>query len=109
MQLSPYDQAKSLELQITAVLSAIDADSAPKEERNLIARLKRQVVDARLDVRDYDYADTRVEQTRHGEQAKKRLEQLEKLVVAASEYNIFSAVDVAQISAHIQTLVAQLQ
>lgn len=106
---SPYDQAKALEAQINAVLSVIDADASPIEERKIITLLKRQIVDARLDIRDYDYADTRVEQSRHGEEARKRLEQLEILIIAASEYNIFGAADVAQISAHAQALAAELQ
>ncbi|HSW75388.1 MAG TPA: hypothetical protein VLG16_06005 [Candidatus Saccharimonadales bacterium] len=106
--ISPYDQAKVLEQQITMIISAIDADAAPIDARILLAKLRRYTTDTRLDVRDHDYADTRAEQVRLGQEAKKRLEQLEKLVVAASEYNIFSAADVAQISATAQLLAAQL-
>lgn len=106
--ISPYDQAKVLEQQITMIISAIDADAAPTDVRNLLARLRRYATDTRLDMRDHDYADTRAEQVRLSYEAKKRLEQLEKLVVAASEYNIFSAADVAQISATAQLLAAQL-
>jgi hypothetical protein len=106
--MSPYEQAKSLDLQINSILSAIDVDAAPAKERELIALLKRQIVDVRLDIRDFDYSETRAEQLRHGKQARNRLEQLQKTILTASEHGIFSAIDVAHVSAGAQHISSQL-
>lgn len=105
---SPYQQVKTLETQIGTLLSQLDIDALPPKERQLVTLIKRQLNDARLDVRDYEYADTRVEQSTHGQEAKQRLETVQHTIVAASEYNIFSAVDVALFTAKAQHIAAQL-
>lgn len=105
---SPYAQVKTLEAQISTLLSQIDIDAAPAKEHKLIVLIKRQLSDVRLDVRDYEYADTRIEQSKHAEEARKRVESLQGTILAASEYNIFSAVDVALFTAKAQHIAAQL-
>ncbi len=62
------------------------------------------MADARLDVRDYEYAQARSEQLEHAEAGKKRLEQLRQAVLTASEYNVFSAIDVAHTTATIEQI-----
>lgn len=80
----------------------------PPTERTLVVAIKRQAVDARLEVRDYDYAETPVERQQSAAAAKKYLEKLQANILKASESNLFSAVDVALMSAHIQQIISGL-
>jgi hypothetical protein len=105
---SVFSRAKDLGTHVHGILSAIDVDALMPDERDLVALIKRQLGDARLDVRDYEYADTRDEQVRYGKDAHTTLEQLRKNILQASEYNIFGSVDVAHISARIEQIIKQL-
>ena len=105
----PFQRVRELEAQLRNLLSHIDTDSLPAHERELAAIIKRQVGDARLDLRDYGMADSLVEQKRFAHEAEERLEQLQKQIVHASEYNLFGAADVAQFSAHIQQIISDIQ
>ena len=103
---SLFEQAKRLEVRIGAVLSGFDIDDLPKGERELVVTIKHGIVDARLDARDYEYAETRAEQLELVKEARERLEALRQAILKASEYNLFSAVDVAQFSGGIEQLIA---
>ncbi len=73
-------------------------------EQKAVARLSNDLTDARLDIRDYEMSDTRAEQLRHSKQAVARLEKVRKAILALSEYNVFTAVDVAQLSAQLEQI-----
>ncbi len=105
---TPYEQTKALETHIGTIIAATDVDSLPNTARELLSHIKRLIVDARLDIRDYDYADTRAEQSQRAKQAQTRLINVQKMILSASEYNIFSAADVAQLSAAAEHITAQL-
>lgn len=106
---TPLDQAKELSNQLTSILSQLDVDALPRDEQRLVATIKRQLEDVRLDARDYDFAETRVEQQHNATLAKKNLEKLRANILKASEFNLFGAVDVAMASAHIEQLISDLQ
>ncbi|HET6924883.1 MAG TPA: hypothetical protein VFH39_03585 [Candidatus Saccharimonadales bacterium] len=101
---SPFLAIKSLETQLSGVLSRLDLFELPKAEQKLVDTLRRNVADARLDIRDYELSETRDEQLRKAQAAKKRLERVRKGVLAASEYNVFGAVDVAQLTAQLEQI-----
>lgn len=101
-QQSPFLMIKSLETQLNSVLSAMDIYALEAGEQKVVALLKREMVDARLDIRDYELSETRQDQIGCAAAAKKRLEDIRKLILSASEYNLFSAIDVAQLSAQIE-------
>jgi hypothetical protein len=101
-------QATALNRAIGAIIAQLDIDALPAPERSIAESIKRQAADARLDVRDYEYADTRAEQLQRADIANKRLEEIQSAIVKASEYNMFSAIDVAQLSATIQRVIAQI-
>ena len=106
---SPFLAIKSLETQLSGILSAIDVYDLPAQEAKIISTLKREMVDARLDTRDYELSETRDEQLKNGKVAKKRLEHIRKNILAASEYNVFSPVDVAQLSAQIEQIIENIR
>ena len=102
-------QATVLQGQLNGILSAFDIDEFSPEERKLTHLIKRLAIDARLDARDFEYAETRLEQTRLGATAVKTLERLRQAILAASEHNLFSAIDVAQITAHIEYMISKIR
>lgn len=106
---SIFSQTKALDVHIHGILSVIDVDALMPDEREVIALIKRQLGDARLDVRDYEYAETRQDQIRLKDAARSTLQAVQKMVLKASEYNIFGAIDVAHISARIEQIIKRLQ
>jgi hypothetical protein len=107
--MSPLQLAREIETAIGGIVSRVDVDALPLEQRKMVAELRGLATDARLDARDYDYAETRAEQQALVRESHQRLEQLQKRIVAASSQQLFSAVDVAHLSAQIQQLIAKLQ
>ncbi len=107
--ISLYEQARELERQIIGILSYFDVNELPMGQRELVTQLKHQLVDARLDARDYEYAQTRAEQLLAAKQGKRRMAEVQKGLLRASEHNMFGAVDVAQLSARIEQLISAME
>lgn len=105
---SPYDMAKTIERALTSVLSGIDVANLDPGPGSIVGALKRQATDMRLEVRDYELAETRAEQIERARDGRQRLEDLRKHILAASQYDLFSAIEVAQVSAHIDRLIGNL-
>jgi len=100
---------KSLETRLSGVLSRFDTFSLPEAEQKIIEALRQNVVDARLDIRDYELSETRAGQLQKAEEARQRLEHVRKGVLAASEYNVFSATDVAHLSAQLEQIIENIR
>ena len=100
---------KALETEVNGRLAALDIMILPTGERKLIASLKSELIDARLDIRDYELSETREEQLGKAKEAKLRLERIRKAILAASEYNVFGSVDVAQLTARLGQISEQVR
>ena len=109
MEQSPFELMRKLTVQLGGVLSPIDMHAMPQDTQKAALPIRQQLIDARLEVRDYELAETRAEQRKAAEGAKERLETLQQSILAASELGIFSAADVAQFSAQIQQIISLLQ
>lgn len=107
-QASPLTRIQNLATQVQSILAYVDAESLPMNARDQLTLLKHELVDARLEVRDYTYAQTRAEQQQAAEAAKKRLRALHATVLSLSQHGVFGAVDVAQLSAGIETVISEL-
>ena len=94
--------------QLNSKLAALDIDLVGKETAKALTAIRRLAADARLDVRDFEMADSRAEMQENGLTATKRLEELRKQILKASEHGIFGAVDVAVLSAEIDAIIAEL-
>ncbi len=105
---SPYALARQLELDIRAALAANDTADMPAALKQTLSDLKHVVTDARLDVRDYEVAETHAQQGRLARVARDRLEVAGQHIVAASQDSVFSAIDVAYLSASIESIKDQL-
>jgi len=105
---SIFQQAKELTTNVSNILAMQDIDSLNITEREVLATIKSRIIDTRLEVRDYEYAETHAEQQKHGAAATKRLRVLQTDILKLSEYGIFSVVDVAQLSAQAEQIIDQL-
>lgn len=108
-QLSPFNLIKRLEGNVTSLLTPIDILDLPAKERTAVLHLKRDLVDARLDVRDYELAETRQQQLDNAQTATKRLHQVNRYILAVSEANLFGPADVAQLSSQIEQIITNLR
>jgi hypothetical protein len=106
---SPFLAIKHLETQIIGILRGFDLYGMEGDHRKAVKVLKRELADARLDIRDYELSETREEQLENAKEAKKRLEQIRKHILAASEYNVFTAIDVAQFSAELEQIIENVR
>lgn len=100
---------RKLSANLNGIVSAVDVDALQRPEREAIQGIRRLLMDVRLDVRDYELAETRAEQLTLAHTAKERLEQLHHSMLRLSEYNILGSVDVAQNSSYIQYIISKLQ
>lgn len=105
---SPFLLMRGLETQLNGRLAAIDVYGLPEGERKVVTGLKQELVDARLDIRDYELSETRAQQLKNAKAAKNRIKDIQKAVLAASEYNVFGAADVAQLSAQLEHIQERL-
>ncbi len=103
-----YVLTKRLAADITRILSRTDISLLAKDEAKVLQSLKRDLADARLDVRDYELAETRAEQGKLADVAKQRLESIRSDMLLASQFNVFGTVDIAQLTATIDRITTQL-
>jgi hypothetical protein len=102
--ISPQRLLKDAEDIILSEIRSIDIYQTPESEQRLITRIKNQLIDSRLYIRDYESSETRIAQVGIAAKLQVVLNQLLKNILRLSEYNILSAVDVAQISAQISLI-----
>lgn len=95
-----------VEGQLKSLLRSVDTDLLSQDERKAIANMRRLIVDARLDIRDYELSETREEQLKKMHAAKRRLAKLEATILAASI--AFGPADVAQMTAQLQQIDSSL-
>jgi hypothetical protein len=102
------DRMKSIEAHIATILSFQDVDSLALPVRNVLIAIKHHIIDARLTVRDYEYADTRATQLEQAKEGRRLRDSLRQHLIMASEHNIFGPADVAQFSAQLDDIKANL-
>ena len=105
---SPYVLAKQLEGDIIRLLAHIDTADLNTKEQHTLAQLKNGLIDARLEIQDYELAETREDQLRNAKIAKKYLQNVEKLMVA-NPTGVFGPVDVAHLTAYIGQITDRLK
>lgn len=104
---SPFLAIQRLELQVKAILRQVNTDTLDAPGKKLLGTLRRLLVDARIDIRDYELSETRDEQLGKAEQGKKRLKQLRADILASSD--VFGPADVAHITARLEQIEHWLQ
>ncbi len=106
---SPLQTITRLTSYVANILAAVDIDEVDREGQKVLTHLKRQLADVRLDIRDYEMSDTRAEMVQNGNTAIERLGQIRMAILKASEHNIFGAIDVAHITAEVETVISDIK
>jgi hypothetical protein len=104
---SVYMLAKQIEASIMQAVSdqrALGAESAAAQA----TQLKRAMAEVRLDIRDYEFASTRAEQLVLAAVANQRIAGVREGMLVLSQDGIFSAIDIAHMSAIIDQITEQL-
>ena len=104
---SPFEQIKSVERILHTMLSSWDIPSLPRNQQKLIQELRLSLSDARLDVRDYVYADTRQRQLEFLRSARDRLAGTVSLLLLLGP--LIGPADIAQIHAKIDGVLTGLE
>lgn len=100
MNQSPFLLVKRLEAEVLRLLSDIDMTDLNTVQRQEFSELKNGLVDARLEIQDYELAETRDFQMQNAKQAKTYLKTVQDSI-ARNSFNAFGAVDVAHLTAYI--------
>lgn len=95
--------------QVGAILTHIDLDTSDRPQMKLVGTIKHLLQDVRLDIRDWELADSRAEMQHLAKEGLKRLEQLHQALLLASEHDMFTAIEVADIAAQFDHAAARLQ
>jgi hypothetical protein len=105
----PSRRIKQIDAQINRILRNFDMRKLSARERNVLAKLQQNLNDSRIYTSDYELSETREEQIDNAKKAQKWLKEASKNILAASEFNIFSAIDVAHLSAQIDQIISELK
>lgn len=91
------------------IIRKVDQQKLELKPRSALANLRQAIADARIYVRDYEFSEMREEQLANAKKAKKYLGQARQNILKASEFNVFGAADVAQLSAQVDQLMGELK
>lgn len=94
---------------VGSILSQIDLDVTDRQQVKLVGTIKHLLADARLDIRDWELAENRQEMQRYAREALQRIEQARASMLLASEHGVFSAIQVAEITAQLDMAESELR
>jgi hypothetical protein len=106
---SPSVMAKRLEAEVRMLLRPVDVYKLDPSLRETMANLRQNLADARIYSNDYELSETREEQELNAKRAKHWLNEARSDILEASQHDIFSAIDVAHLSAQIDQIIGDLK
>ncbi|HSH18257.1 MAG TPA: hypothetical protein VK978_02645 [Candidatus Saccharimonadales bacterium] len=95
--------------QVGTILNRLDIDLLDRQQLKLVGTIKRLLAEVRLDIRDWEMSDSRAEMQQNARQALERLDQARAAILLASEYNMFSAIDIAETTAQFDMVARELK
>jgi hypothetical protein len=104
--LAPSTAIKRLDAQIRRLVRTSDID---RGQREAIQQLLQVLNNARIYAQDYELSETREEQLENAKKAQKWLKKALAGIVGASQLDIFSAIDVAHLSAQMEQVKESLR
>src|SRR4051812_15262951 len=100
----PSIRVKRLEADARQILRQINEAKLERKYRDALTELRQNLVDIRIYTNAYEFSEERPEQLQNAKMAKEYLGQARRHILKSSEANIFSAIDVAHLSAQIDQL-----
>lgn len=107
-QTSPFVLAKQLESDVTRLFSHIDVHELAAAEQQLVRELRHGLIDARLEIQDYELAETRELQLKNAKSAREFLLHIQN-IISSNTISVFGAVDVALLTALIGQITDKLR
>lgn len=101
-ELSTSEQLRQFRFLLNGLLKAIDVDN--QVELRLLDAIRLLLGQVGSDYRSFEYADSGRQQAVYAEKMQQRLHKLHVAILKASETNLFSPVDVAELSTAIERL-----
>ncbi len=98
--------AQQLNRRIQGILRAVNIEELSRDDRYLVKQLRLACNEVRLDVRDYEYAQTRVDQEKWVKIAHHNIKALETILLSLGD--IFGPADVAELDAQLQLLQSKI-
>lgn len=95
--------------QVGSILNRLDIAVLDRPTLKLVGTIKHLLADARLDIRDWEMSDSRAELRDNAKQALERLEQARASILLASEQNIFTSIEIAELSAQLDVILRELK
>ncbi len=95
-------KAQQLDRHIKGIIRAIDLEKLSQAEKKTLEKIRLACNEVKLDVRDYEYAETRAAQEKWAKISRHNLAALEHLLLTLS--TVFGPVDIAEFGATIDTL-----
>ena len=105
---SPLQQFREIEAQLQLLMSGLPLEIAGVPTRKPAELIHRTLEQTHKLLKDYESEEDLQLQAYLLPTAVKQLELLRKQVLDASQYNVFSAIDVAQLSAELDQLIERL-
>ncbi|MFZ1249460.1 MAG: hypothetical protein WAQ24_04005 [Candidatus Saccharimonadales bacterium] len=99
-------EINKIDRQIKVIVRQLSTENLSQAEKKALQQIKLGCNELKLDVRDYEYAETRAEQLKWAKIAQHNLKAVETLVLQNG--TIFGPVDVAELSARIEDIRAKL-
>lgn len=99
--------ATHLDRRLKNILRDVDAEMLAPPERAVLHKLKLAMNEVRLDVRDYEYAQSREEQLKWAKIGRHNVTALNKLLLSLED--VFSPADIAECGAYLETLRSALE
>lgn len=94
--------AQYIDRRVKGLLRAVEVDQLTLEDRKTIRQIKLACNEIKLDVRDYEYAETRLEQQKWAKITAHNILALENLLLRLGD--IFGPADIAELGAQLETL-----
>jgi hypothetical protein len=101
---APSIRVKRLEADIRLVLRKVNESKLDRKYRNALAELRQNLIDIRIYTNAYDFSEMREEQLENATAARKWLDSAHQQILKTSEIDIFSPIDVAQLTAQIDKM-----
>jgi hypothetical protein len=105
----PATKVKRLEADVRQILRKVNEAKLERKYRNALTDLRQNLVDIRIYTNAYEFSEERPEQMDNAKQAKQWLAEARKNILKVSEKDIFSAIDVAHLSAQIEQILGSLK
>lgn len=94
---------------VGTILVQQDTDLLDRADLKLVGTIKQLLADARLDIRDYEMAETRADMRDAAIEALSRIDQARDAILLASERGMFSAIDIAELMAHFDHIASEMR